>query len=80
MYPYSNSAATVLNALRLRLKMLGGEEICGFDVKSVDKNGERFLVRSDDGMIECRRVIIAAGGYAAPSIGTDGSIMRMLRE
>lgn len=80
VYPYSNSAATVLNALRLRLKMLGGEEICGFDVKSVDKNGERFLVRSDDGMIECRRVIIAAGGYAAPSFGTDGSIMRMLRE
>lgn len=79
MYPYSNSAATVLSALRLKIEEFGVREECGFDVKSIESSGEGFILRSDSREIECRRVIIAAGGYAAPSFGTDGSMMRLLK-
>ncbi len=80
MYPYSGSAASVLNALRLRIKALGVTELCGFEVKDIARAKNSFSVVSADGRsIECRRLIIASGGYAAPNMGTDGSVLRLLR-
>ncbi len=80
MYPVSNSAASVLSALRIRVSQLGGREICGFEVKRIDGSFGSYTLYSDDSVISCKTVIIAAGGYAAPSFGTDGSMMRFLRD
>lgn len=81
VYPHSNSAATVLNALRLRTAALDINELCGFELKSYDKNKNGYILRSAAGdELSCKRVIIAAGGYAAPSFGTDGGVLRMLKE
>lgn len=79
MYHNSNSAATVLNALRLRIAELGVREECGFEMKKIEKTGSGFIFSSGEREIECSRVIVAAGGYAAPSFGTDGSVMRLLK-
>lgn len=80
MYPYSGSAASVLNALRLRLKEFGVIEMCGFEVCDIAPDKSGYIVNSADGRnISCRRIIIAAGGYAAPNMGTDGSMIRVLR-
>lgn len=80
MYPYSNSAASVLNALRLRTSELGVQELCGFEVKEITEKNGGFILRSATGEIGCRRVIVAAGGYAAPAFGTDGSMTGILRK
>ncbi|NLT08585.1 MAG: aminoacetone oxidase family FAD-binding enzyme [Ruminococcus sp.] len=81
MYPRSNAAATVLNALRMRLAELGIKEVCNFDLSTYLRKGDLFELSSDDGQkISCRKIIIAAGGYAAPQYGTDGAVMRMLRD
>lgn len=81
VYPRSNSAATVLNALRLKAATLGIEELCGFELKSYEKKKSCYILRSAAGdELNCKRVIIAAGGYAAPNFGTDGGILRMLKE
>lgn len=81
IYPYSRTAGTVLSALRLELERLGIAEQCGFSAVSIEKSGKGFLVRSENGdIIECKRVIAACGGYAAPIYGTDGSAARMFRE
>lgn len=80
MYPRSNSASSVLDALRLKLNSLGGREICGFEVAKIIPSGGSFRLLSENGKIKCRRVIVAAGGYAAPAMGTDGSVIRMLRD
>lgn len=80
MYPVSNSAASVLGALRIRVSMLGGREICGFEVKRIEGSFGDYSVYSDDSVIRCKAVIIAAGGYASPSFGTDGSMTRILKE
>lgn len=80
MYPYSNSAATVLNALRLRISQLDVKEVCNFEVKKILPEKDGYILSSDNSEIKCRRIIIAAGGYAAPSFGTDGSVTHLLKD
>lgn len=80
MYPYSNSAASVLSALRLRLIDCGVREICNFQLKKIEKTITGFELISDNAVIECKRVIVASGGYASPAFGTDGSVTRIFKE
>jgi hypothetical protein len=80
IYPTSNSAATVLNALRIRLNQLGVIEICGFEVETISGHDGNFAIYSNSSSINCRKIIIAAGGYAAPSFGTDGNMIRLLKK
>ena len=80
LYPSSNSSSTVLNALRLKIQELGINEICGFDVNSFRQTKNGFALYSSDNEIYCRKLIIAAGGYAGTSFGTDGSVLRILKD
>ena len=81
VYPYSRSAASVLSALRLKLKSLAIPEICGFKAEKIEKTKNGFTVNAEDGrIIKCRRVIAACGGYASPANGTDGAALKMFRE
>ena len=81
LYPYSGAAATVLNALRQRAEALGVREECGFAVSAITQKKDCWLVRAEDGrVLECRRLIIAAGGHADPKSGTDGTMLRILRD
>lgn len=81
IYPRSESAATVLNALRERAKELEIAEKCGFELTSYSRIKGGFRLCSASGEeLNCKRLIIAAGGYAAPSFGTDGRVLRMLKE
>ena len=80
VYPYCDSASAVLDALRRRAGRAGVLCECGFDVKSVKKNGKTFIVEAYDGRRgEFDRVIIAAGGKAAPDLGSNGSGYELLR-
>ncbi len=81
VYPYSRSAASVLSALRLRIRSLEIPEICGFMAVNIDKTRNGYTVKSEDGrIIKCRRIIAACGGYASPANGTDGAALKMFRE
>ncbi len=80
IYPKSNSAATVLSALRLRAEELCISERCNFEATFIESTNDGFRIHSASGeKYPCRRVIVAAGGYAAPQFGTDGSVIRLLR-
>ena len=80
VYPYCDSASAVLDVLRHRAERAGVLCECGFDVKSVKKNGKIFTVEAYDGRRgEFDRVIIAAGGKAAPDLGSNGSGYDLLR-
>ncbi|SEK26428.1 hypothetical protein SAMN02910353_00315 [Ruminococcus sp. YRD2003] len=80
VYPRSNSSTTVLNALRLKLLALGADELCECEITEIKPSNGGFTLIYSGGEIICRKVIIAAGGYAAPSFGTDGGMLRILRE
>lgn len=74
MYPYSLQASSVLDNLRYEANRLEVAEICEFDVASIRKNGNRFLITSYDGKtVQSDKVILAAGGRAASHLGSNGS-------
>lgn len=70
VYPMSNTATGVLDCLRFEADRLGIDVITDTKVSSVRKNGRTFIINDS---IECRKVIVATGGKAAPSQGSDGS-------
>ena len=73
VYPYSDTASSVLDVLRRRVDMLGIITQCSCDVKAVRKNGNRFVITFYGGRTEnADRVILATGGRAAPSLGSAG--------
>lgn len=83
VYPRSNSSATVLNAMRLKMQELGVDEMCECEITDIVPNvvcwRDGFRLKHKNGEIKCQRLIIASGGYASQSFGTDGSIMRLLK-
>lgn len=80
VYPRSNSATTVLNALRLTAHSLGVDEICDTEIQGILQRNGKYILKSGGEDIICRKVIVACGGYAGTSFGTDGSMMRIFRE
>lgn len=79
VYPRSNSSTTVLNALRLKMQELGAEELCECEITDIRPIKSGFELIHKNGVINCKKLIIAAGGYAGPSFGTDGAVMRLLK-
>lgn len=79
IYPYSNRASSVLDALRIRLASLDVSEICGFNLKSVRKSKNGFILESDNMTVYAKRVIISSGGYSSPSLGTDGAVTEIIK-
>lgn len=80
IYPRSEQASTVLNALRLACERKGVEIITGVGVNSVkkisDPEGYSFLI---NGKYRCRKCVISAGGMAAPKTGSDGSMFKVIK-
>lgn len=80
VYPYSDQASAVLDVLRFRLEELNVRIVTGFEVESVKKNGNRFELVSYNGKTACaEKVIIAAGGRAAPNLGSKGRGYELLK-
>jgi len=74
IYPYCDRAGAVLDILRMELDRLGVTVNCGFDVESVIKRKTAFEIVSYDGRHEfADKVIVTAGGKAAPNLGGGGS-------
>lgn len=69
VYPMSNMATSVLDALRFECERLGVDFLCESRAGRVRRVNGIFDV---DGKI-AKRVIVATGGCASPSQGSDGS-------
>lgn len=80
VYPYSDTASSVLDVLRRKVENENIEVICEFDVKEAIKSKSGFQITSYDGRrIFADSLIIAAGGKATPSLGSNGSGFDLLR-
>ena len=79
VYPMSDQASSVLDALRLSMEEAGVEEICDFEVVSLTraKDGYR-LTAKDSRQLIARRVVCAAGGLASPSLGGSSTGYHLL--
>ncbi len=70
VYPESNMAASVVDALRFELERLGIDVYCDTPVTEIRKAKNGFSV---NGEFFCEKIILAAGGKASPPQGSDGS-------
>ena len=79
VYPVTNQASAVLEILLLELERKNIPVICNFDVKAVEKRQNGFVVSDKNGKeIFADKIVVALGGKAAPSTGSDGSGYRLL--
>ncbi|MBQ5824439.1 MAG: aminoacetone oxidase family FAD-binding enzyme [Clostridia bacterium] len=76
LYPMSNSAASVLDALRFECDKLGINIICEEKASQIKKSDGGFTV---NGNIQTKKLIIATGGKSSPSQGSDGSGYPLLK-
>lgn len=80
VYPYSDTASSVLDVLRRKAETVGVETVCEYDVKEIRKTKKGFLIVPYKGeSAVCDKLIIAAGGKASPNLGSNGSGYELLK-
>ena len=80
VYPYSDTASSVLDVLRRKVDASGIKTECEFAVKNIRKQNDGFLIEDGNGNRRvCDRVIIATGGKAGSTLGSDGSGYALLK-
>lgn len=62
VYPLSNQATSVLDALRLECERLGVKILTGYDVNSIVKNDKGFVINNE---LHFDKVVLACGGMAS---------------
>jgi predicted Rossmann fold flavoprotein len=72
VFPVSDRAVDVLDALLARLHRSGAELRTNSPALDVRRNGEGFEVDTPQGTIRTRRVVVAVGGQSYPGSGTTG--------
>ena len=72
LFPDSNSARTVLDALLAEARRLGVELRSAHRVTAVARRDGLFHLSSSGGELRARRAVLATGGLSLPKTGSDG--------
>jgi predicted Rossmann fold flavoprotein len=72
LFPVTDSARTVLDALLAEAARRGVELAHPRRVETVRRDGDRFRVEGEWGVMRARRVVLATGGRSLPKSGSDG--------
>ncbi|MDD4601934.1 hypothetical protein SDC9_11458 [bioreactor metagenome] len=74
VFPMSDQASSVLDVLRYELNELGVTIVCDAYVKDIRHEKDTFKIDLENGStFKADKVILAAGGKAMPSTGSDGN-------
>lgn len=77
LYPYGLQASSVLECLLRRVVQRGGELRCEFPVEEIRREQGFLTLSGPAGQVRARRVILACGGMASPSLGGSGAGYRL---
>lgn len=72
LFPVSDDAHTVLQALLDRCVQLGVQLLTEHRVSAVERGAGCFLITHSRGVLRARRVVMATGGRSLPKTGSDG--------
>ena len=76
----SDQASSILDVLLYELNNIGVKILCDTLVKNIKPSNDKFVVELvDKSKIQGDRVIIATGGKAMPSTGSDGNGFELAR-
>lgn len=73
IYPNSDQASAVLDALRMELERCGADVRTDTECLEIRKGKKHFTVITDKGPVQASCVILCTGSRAAPVTGSDGS-------
>ena len=79
LFPNSNRARDVLNALVAEATRAGVSIVPGARVADITKPADGFLLHLKSGGIAAARVVLATGGRSLPKSGSDGAGYEMAR-
>jgi predicted Rossmann fold flavoprotein len=80
IFPQSDRAADVLNALLQRLHRSGAELALDEPVMNFSRAAHRFRVETSRRLLECAKLVITTGGKSYPGCGTVGDGYRWLEQ
>lgn len=80
VFPLTDQASTILDVLRYETERVGVSVRLQAEVQSVRRQGASFLLRFAEGEEEADRVVVAAGGKAAPHLGGTDSGITLLKK
>lgn len=78
VFPMSDQASSILDVLRYELEQIGVNVICNAYVKKIVHKKSSFIIELENGStFKGDRVILATGGKAMPSSGSDGNGLQL---
>ena len=80
LYPYSDQASAILDVLRMELDRLGVQVETEAEIRWICKKDRLFRIETKEKTYSADRVILATGGKAAASTGSDGSGYKLARQ
>ena len=80
VYPYSEQAAAVLDALRLEAAALGVELCCERPATALQRIKAGWRVITAAGAVETKTVLVCTGGAAAPALGGSAEAYGLLTD
>lgn len=80
LYPISESAVTVRNALLKASEKAGIKIICNEEIDEYVVNDNYIEVFTKSSSYKCDKLVIASGGKSSPKLGSDGSIFNIIKE
>ncbi len=72
LFPTTDSARTILNALLAAADAVGVQRWHPQRVETVEKHGDKFIISGDWGSLTADKVVLATGGRSIPKSGSDG--------
>ncbi|MDP6958543.1 MAG: aminoacetone oxidase family FAD-binding enzyme, partial [Planctomycetota bacterium] len=80
LFPNSNKARSVLDALLAEVRKLGIELKTDHRVEEIEKREEGFEIISSQGTFTAKKLVLATGGKALPKSGSDGMGYQMAKK
>ncbi len=77
MFPVSDKSSDIIKTLEKELKEKGVSIRLNYDVKSIKKDGNKFIINDS---LTFDKVIVTAGGASYKSTGSDGNMYRKLEK
>jgi predicted Rossmann fold flavoprotein len=78
LFPTSNRARDVRDRLLAHARMRGVRFQFGTTVTALASSGDGWAIRSNQGEMPARRIVIATGGLSVPTTGSDGTGLSIL--
>lgn len=80
IYPYSNSASSVLDILRQNAEINNTEILCDTAVIDFNYKNGIYYINTENEAFQSRFVILACGGKSQQKLGSDGSMLEILKK